>query len=273
MIGGELCDRLAAGYILSLLGDPRLKPGGIPQLVYVEGGDVTLGLPFECVDDVVSQYAEVGVIREWIEKECPQYKAHIKPYEIGIYPVTNAEYLAYLRDNPDCEIPSSWVYGHYPVERSNHPVFTVTEETADHYCKWLSDKTALPIRLPTESEWEWAAGIKAYPWGDTFTADKANTAESEINFTTPIGTYPGGKSWTGCFDMAGNVEEYTSTDYAPYPGGVSILDDLNRNGRTYRIARGGSFARYSDLCRNTRRHGRYQSNLYAMGFRVAMDAI
>jgi len=40
---------------------------------------------------------------------------------------------------------------------------------------------------------------------------------------------------------------------------------------TYRIARGGSFARFADLARTRRRHGHYQRQIYAMGFRIAED--
>ncbi|KZL15103.1 SUMF1/EgtB/PvdO family nonheme iron enzyme [Pseudovibrio sp. Ad37] len=269
---GRFNDRLASGMLLALLGDPRIRPGQVPQMVRVEGGQVDLGLPYEAVDEVVSEFSDVGVIREWIEKECPRYMIHLSPYRIATYPVTNSEYLAFLLDNPNSEIPSSWSLGRYPAEFANHPVFTVSEKTADHYCAWLSKKTGLTFRLPSEPEWECAAGSKVYPWGDKFHVENANTAESKINFTTPVGIYPQGRSWVGCFDMSGNVEEYTSSNYAPYPGGVHITDDLNRDRQAYRIARGGSFARYADLCRVTRRHGRYHSDLYAMGFRVAMDA-
>jgi len=58
--------------------------------------------------------------------------------------------------------------------------------------------------------------------------------------------------------MAGNVEEYTSDDYAIYPGGKFIADDLQVSLGTYKVARGGSFSRYRDLTRNTRRHGAYK---------------
>lgn len=267
----NFADRLAGGSILALLGDPRIRPGKMPQMAYVSGGHTQLGLPYEDVEEVVARFADVGVIREWIEKECPRHTVELAPYQIGIYPVTNIEYLAFLKDNLDAEIPTSWSYGRYPFEEANHPVFTVKEETADLYCDWLSEKTGMPFRLPTEAEWEHAAGNSVYPWGKEFSTHKANTAESELNGTTPVGIYPGGRSWSGCYDMAGNVEEYTSSFYKPYPGGARVVDDLNRDNRVYRIARGGSFARYADLCRVTRRHGRYNSNLYAMGFRVAMD--
>ena len=70
--------------------------------------------------------------------------------------------------------------------------------------------------------------------------------------------------------MAGNVEEYVSDDYAAYPGGEFVTDHLVQIHGRYRVARGGSFARYRDLARTRRRHGHNpRSVTYAMGFRLA----
>jgi formylglycine-generating enzyme required for sulfatase activity len=77
-------------------------------------------------------------------------------------------------------------------------------------------------------------------------------------------------SHCGCLDMAGNVEEYTASYYAPYDKNQIIMDDLLESG-PYLIARGGSYTRFRDLARTTRRHGKYDSDLYIMGFRLAKD--
>ena len=70
--------------------------------------------------------------------------------------------------------------------------------------------------------------------------------------------------------MAGNVEEYVSDYYKAYPGGAAVHDHLSQIHGTYRIARGGSFARFRDLARTRRRHGHNpRSVTYAMGFRLA----
>jgi formylglycine-generating enzyme required for sulfatase activity len=69
--------------------------------------------------------------------------------------------------------------------------------------------------------------------------------------------------------MAGN-EEHVADDYAPYSGGSYINDHLAKIHGGYRIARGGSFARFRDLARSRRRHGHNpRSGTYAMGFRLA----
>ncbi|WP_036773576.1 SUMF1/EgtB/PvdO family nonheme iron enzyme [Photorhabdus australis] len=75
-------------------------------------------------------------------------------------------------------------------------------------------------------------------------------------------------------DLAGNVEEYTSDSYLPYQSGTAVYDDLMlTEGSHYKVARGGSFTRFRDLCRTRRRHGRYHSPLYIMGFRLAESLV
>ena len=168
--------------------------------------------------------------------------------------------------------PTSWEYGIYKAELANHPVYSIDAKDADLYAQWLSEKTGRKFRLPTEAEWEYAAaggkGLE-FPWGDNFDADHANTVESGIFRTTPVGIFPKGISKFGHLDLAGNVEEYVSDDYHAYPNAELIVDDLLENNGQYRVARGGSFTRFRDLARTRRRHGRYHSNLYVMGFRLA----
>ena len=130
--------------------------------------------------------------------------------------------------------------------------------------------------MPTEAEWEYAAaGPSGYefPWGNEFVADNANTAETGLFQSTPVGIFSRGDSPFGISDMAGNVEEYVAGNYAAYPGGEFIADHLVEIHGTYRIARGGSFARFRDLARTRRRHGHNpRSATYAMGFRLAEDS-
>jgi formylglycine-generating enzyme required for sulfatase activity len=133
-----------------------------------------------------------------------------------------------------------------------------------------------PCRLPTESEWEYAArGVHGpeYPFGDEFDPSRCNTVESGIGHTTPVDRYGNGVSDWGIFDLPGNVEEWTSDLYAPYPGGEFVHDDLSeQTGGTYPVLRGGSFARGGDLARCARRHGPLPaaSGRYR-GFRVAVS--
>ena len=78
------------------------------------------------------------------------------------------------------EIGANWRHPTGPdsdiLQIMNHPVVQIAWEDAKSYADW-ADK-----RLPTESEWEWAArgGLnnKIYPWGD----ESINTGEAQANF-------------------------------------------------------------------------------------------
>ncbi|MFC6093142.1 formylglycine-generating enzyme family protein [Saccharothrix lopnurensis] len=266
--------RLAAGALLALHGDPR-TPTLAPAMLDVPTGTAALGTEPSDVDELHRDSERFGVRRDWIAKECPRHHRHVPAFRVARYPVTNAEYAEFLTDTGEHELPSAWLYGRFHPAVANHPVYTVTPEAADRYAAWLAARTGRPFRLPTEPEWEYAAGGSSgtrYPWGAEWAEDHANTLETGLLGTTPVGAFPAGRSWCGAVDMAGNVEEYVSDRYQAYPGGELVHDDLFRRMGHYRIARGGAFNRFRDLARNQRRHGPYPRSLYAMGFRVAEDA-
>jgi formylglycine-generating enzyme required for sulfatase activity len=269
-----LIDRLAAGNLLAVLGDPRIDTPN-PAMIAITGRSVEIGLCAEDLGSVLTRYTKLGLDRKWFEKECPRHTVHLKTYAIAKYPVTNQEYRDFLLDTCYVELPSSWTFRRYPREFSNHPVYSLSPEAADAYAGWLARATGRAFRLPTEAEWEFAAAGPAgleFPWGQDFDADPANTAETGLFQSSAVGVFVDGNSPFGAADMAGNVEEYVSDDYAPYPGSSFITDHLMEIHGGYRVARGGSFARFRDLARTRRRHGQNpRSAAYAMGFRLAED--
>lgn len=265
--------RYAAGNLLSLKGDPRINTFN-PCMLHVPEAEITLGLAEEKVDDVVSEFEQYGVSEEWIRKECPPYKVFIPSFSLAKYCVTNWEYLCFLSDTGYKESPSSWIFGIYPRQRANYPVYTISFDAANAYVAWIRQKTGREFCLPSEAQWEYAAAGKnglVYPWGDVFEQGYCNSVESGIVDATPVGIFPHGKAPFGHMDMAGNVEEYTCGGYQSYKeSNTEVKDDLWRTlGSNYPVARGGSFTRFRDLCRTRRRHGRYDSELYIMGFRLA----
>jgi toxoflavin biosynthesis protein ToxD len=265
-----LAERLAAGAVLAVTGDPRI--GTTPATCYVPGADVELGLAADEVARTVVAWAHVGVEASWIEKETPLHRVRLSDYWIGTYPVTNGEYRIFLRETGHERRPATWYLGAYPWERANHPAAGLQPEDADGYAAWLTRRTGHPWRLPTEAEWEYAAkgpDGHEFPWGDTFDPDAANTRETGLHTTSPVGAFPAGRSPFGACDMAGNVEEYVADVYAPYPGGRFIADHLVESIGTYRVTRGGSFCRFGDLARARRRHGAFPAPLYPAGFRLA----
>ncbi|MBU6428151.1 MAG: formylglycine-generating enzyme family protein, partial [Cyanobacteria bacterium REEB65] len=264
--------RLAAGQLLALLGDPRIRTLA-PSMIRIPGGGVRIGLAPERVASVVAQYSALGIHAEWIAKECPEHEVALEDYGLAKYPVTNIEFQEFLLATSFPEIPSSWAFRRFPTERANHPVYSLSAEAADAYACWLAGQTGRRFRLPTEAEWEYAAAGAAgleFPWGDEFRPDHCNTAECGLFATSPIGAFPEGNSPFGLSDMAGNVEEYVSDRYGPYPGGEYVSDYLAEVTGGYRVARGGGFARFRDLARTRRRHGPNPlSTTYTMGFRLA----
>ena len=115
------------------------------------------------------------------------------------------------------------------ADKAEHPVVQVAYPDAVAYATW-ADR-----RLPTEAEWEYAAGGGAattYAWGDEPApggALRANTWQGRFPYrndgaagwvgTSPVGAFPAGAF--GLLDMIGNVWEWTSTRYTPRhrPGG------------------------------------------------------
>jgi formylglycine-generating enzyme required for sulfatase activity len=267
-----LAQRIASGRLLALAGDPRIRTFE-PAMHDIPGGRVEIGLPPEEVDAVLERCAGLGMVRAWIEKECPRHARTLAAFRMARHAVTNAEYRDFLLATCHTELPSSWAFRQFPHERANHPVYTVSAGAANAYAQWLAQCTGRGFRLPTEAEWEWAAAGpegREFPWGEHFDPMLANSGETGLFDTTPVGAFVGGESVFGLADMAGNVEEYVACDYAAYPGGEHVADHLVQIHGSYRVARGGSFARWRDLARTRRRHGHNPlSATYAMGFRIA----
>jgi formylglycine-generating enzyme required for sulfatase activity len=176
--------------------------------------------------------------------EKPQHTVHLEAYYIARYLVTETQYHRFVAATGH-KAPEHWQSGRPPKERAGHPVVNVTWEDAVAYCAWLAEDMELPIRLPTEAEWEKAArgtAGRTYPWGDEFDKTKCNTFASRIKSTTPVGRYsPAGDSPYGACDMAGNVREWTSSLYEDYP---YQADD----GREDPIASGDRVLRSGSFC-------------------------
>ncbi|MEI7455598.1 MAG: formylglycine-generating enzyme family protein [Nitrosomonadales bacterium] len=267
-----LAERIVAGNLLALIGDPRIQTLR-PLMIKIPGADVNIGLDEADIGAVMSRFANIGLDEKWLLKECPRHSVSLQTFAIAKYPVTNAEYREFLLDSHYAELPTSWAFRRYPAEQSNHPVFTVTAAAADAYAAWLSQRTGRAFRLPSEAEWEYAAGGPdglEFPWGHDYEPDFANTVETGIFSTTPVGIFVEGNTPFGASDMAGNVEEYVLDVYGAYTQGQFISDHLVQLNGAYRVARGGCFSRLRDLARTRRRHGRNPaSQTYAMGFRLA----
>ena len=212
-----------------------------PRVVRIPAGLFLMG----STDEQIEQAIEDGAT-EWVKDEQPQHMVETGEYTISLYPVTNREYQAFIRESGRLP-PNGWNGDQVPSHKANHPVVNVSWYDAWAYCKWLSQETGKDYRLPSEAEWEKAArGMdgQIYPWGDEFTKGKANTKEAGIGNTTPAGQFsPQGDSPYECADMIGNVWELTRSLFLDYPYQAGDgREDLKREGP--RVLRGGAFYNY-----------------------------
>lgn len=233
--------------------------------VSVPTGTLLRGTPAERLDAVVERYADTGVPRAWFAKELPRARVAVGGFRISRTPVTVAQWAPFARatGRPAARDPA------------DHPVVGVSWSDAVAYAAWLRDHTRLPVRLPTEDEWERAArgdDDREFPWGDAYLTGRANLVDLGLGTTTPVGSFPAGASPFGVLDLAGNVDEWTSTIYSPYPGAPVDVPEREDWAFDPHITRGGCFRHDRDLARCARRHGAYEADLRAIGtgFRLAM---
>jgi iron(II)-dependent oxidoreductase len=283
-------DRVRAGVMLGRLGDPRFADP-LPPLAQIDAGVFVFGANDAPYDE-----------------ERPAQRIDLPAYQIGVYPVTNAEYARFLAARPGHPKPHYW----YDPRFNNpaQPVVGVTWHDAVTYAAWLTRTLAaegrLPagmvVRLPLETEWEKAAtwGPRArvkrrFPWGDYWIAGIANVAETRAGpdgrsrwATTPVGCFPGSVSPYGVHDLIGNVWEWTASSIDAPPrrsdmaGGARTTLSERLHGdlsgatgsekRRHYILRGSSFNSTTAHARATYRGSHLPPDYwrYNIGFRIVI---
>ncbi len=209
--------------------------------------------------------------------EGPRHLVKLPEFSIGKYEVTFAEYDRFARATGR-RLPYDETWG-----RGEQPVINVSWNDAQDYVDWLSEQTGHKYRLPSESEWEYAArggSYWMYWWMDK--ADAVATGEvhaichncgSEWDGarTAPVGQFPGNAF--GLYDMAGNVQEWTADCYfESYDGAPVDGSPWVRPHCTQRVVRGGGYTSPLDTLRSAKRGQLDQdTRLDNLGFRVVRE--
>jgi formylglycine-generating enzyme required for sulfatase activity len=237
-----------------------------PGMVYIPGGGAFIGSEL-CGEDAF-----------------PPHAFETKGFYMDRSPVTNAQFAQFVEatgyetEAERGEGAPIWVQGEWkvlsgihwrsphgaslPDDFARHPVTQISYADAEAYCAWKGG------RLPTESEWEYAArggwGDALYPTGPTISRQHANFAGDG---TSAVGQFSA--NGYGLWDMAGNVWEWTSSWYTAYPGHSGTNPHF---GEQYRVVRGGAWMYDAAHCKLSYRNANQPKRCYpTVGFRVVKD--
>lgn len=289
-------ERAACGAALGRIGDPRFRADAwfLPDDPLLGFAEVEAG-PFLMGSDP-DQDPDAA------EYESPQRTVDLPAYWIARYPVTIAQYRAFVKDRDVTPGDADCLRG-----IDNHPVVWVSWHEALAYCRWLTERlktwegTPEPlagllrdkgwqVRLPSEAQWEKAArgGLEGLgqpnpnpgrrcPWGHTPESDgpdpnRANYYETGILRTSAVGCFPGGASPYGVLDMSGNVWEWCQTKWQD--SYKEYIDDNNPDKHSHRVLRGGSFYYARRFVRCASRYGFDSDARYvSVGFRLVVAPV
>ena len=190
---------------------------------------------------------------------------------MGQYPVTFEDYDLYV--SMGAKRPDDRGWG-----RGRMPVIDVSWHDAKAYAAWLSAQTGKRYRLPSESEWEYAARAgteTAYSWGNEIGVNLANGRHSGSKRsgrkTCPVGNFA--PNAFGLYDMHGKVWEWVEDGWhGNYEGAPSDGSAWTSSDSTWRVLRGGSWYSYPRSLRSANRYRGTPSNRnYRCGFRLVQD--
>lgn len=237
-------------FLLLMLAGP-VQDSAPPGMVRVPEGEFWMGRTQMWLLDELSMHVRLRL------DDQPAHVVNLDSFYIDKYEVTNEDYEKFVQTGH--RRPFHWMNGKYPEGREKHPVYNVSWDDADAYCKWAGK------RLPSEAEWEKAArggrDRTMFPWGADLvpgavqvTRAAANTdefgtsgdAKKRAHYGAPngpmkVGSYP--PNDYGIYDVIGNVAEWTADWY--YRNYYSVSPEANPKGPDtglYRVIRGSGWS-------------------------------
>ena len=233
-----------AGLLIFSLSSWAAAPDYSSELVAISGGMFSMG----------SENGDAD--------ERPIHTVTVKSFQMARTEVTIGWYLRCMADGA-CSEPSWWKKGYFEEsndtlhtnQRMNLPITGISWQQAFAFCQWLGPE----YTLPTEAEWEYAAGGAShwiYPWGNDAKLDPVPNRLYEK--LTPVATH---KALSfGLYDMEGHVWEWALDCYdALGPG----------NTCERRVAKGGSWSEHVwNLRVANKSFGSSDDGYKGLGFRV-----
>ncbi len=182
---------------------------------------------------------EMGSGEDYSER--PTHRVTLRPFALGKYEVTVAEWDTCVQAGACSYKP--------PAEPSpaRRPVTNLSWNDAQEYVHWLAQQTGKPYRLPSESEWEYAAGAGSrsrYGWGEQAGIGKADCrgcgGSYDSHRPSDVGSYPP-NAW-GVHDMLGGVAEWVEDCWhLSYKGAPDDGSAWRKNYCSKHVLRGGSW--------------------------------
>ena len=263
-----------------------MKMALIPPGEFLMGGEVS-------PQEVERSFKQPAGNLKWYETEHPQHTVRItKPFYMGVYEVTQAEYVRVMGNNPSAYASSG--AGAEKCQGMNTDLFPVDRvgwDDAIAFCAKLTEMASVDdvggvLRLPTEAEWEYAcrAGTTtAFHFGSQCQSGQANCNVHSslwpdnkdvpyLGRTTTVGSFE--PNAFGLFDVHGNVSERCLDWYDKnFYGASPTCDPLarERTDEPHHVIRGGSYTDVTHRCRAASRRYLPSWQFIHGGFRVVMQ--
>ncbi|HUT60495.1 MAG TPA: formylglycine-generating enzyme family protein [Phycisphaerae bacterium] len=251
---------LSEGVFARAFGPPhrmvlQIQEGVSVTLVLIPAGEFTMGSPLSEAGRSADETEHRVIIS--------------KPFYMSSTEITQRQYKALMGGSPS------------KFKAEDLPVDSVSWDTAVAFCENLSERTGKKVRLPTESEWEYACrGGTRTPFitGATISTNEANYDGNYVYGAGSKGIYHESTVLAGSYapnayglhDMLGNVWEWCRDWYSEYPR-AKVIDPQGPVKGEDKVLRGGSWSDHPSSCRSANRHKASPSRKNnAIGFRVVI---